>query len=141
MKLFSIAAALSVAFGACAYAAPYGASDISTSQIDSATLQITARSDVHATPDTIQRYVLKRAAEETSDRGFDLFLLLPSSQDLSTTPAPAGTIAAIAPDHAGESVLVMMFHGEKPSNAPGNLYRAIDVLQPIQPFASALSRN
>jgi hypothetical protein len=141
MKLFSIAAVLSVAFGVCAYAAPYGASDISTSQIDPATLQITARNDAHSTPETIQRYVLRRAAEETSERGFDLFLLLPSSRDLNTMPAPSGAIAAIAPDNARESVLVMMFHGEKPSNAPGNLYRAIDVLEPIRPFASALSRN
>jgi len=141
MKLFSIAAVLCVAFGTGAYAAPYEASDISTSQIDPAMLKITAHSDAHVTPETIQRNVLRRAAEETSERGFDLFLLLPSSQDSNAMPAPSGAVTAIAPDNSGESVLVMMFHGEMPSNAPANLYSAIDVLEPIHPFVSALSRN
>ena len=141
MKLFFVAAVASLAFGAPAWAAPYGASDISASLIDPATLQITARIDAQTTPQTIQRFVLRRAAQETSERGFDLFLLLPSPQDLNGVPVASASNAVIAPDKAGESVLVLMFHGEQPSNAPVNLYRANDVLEPIQPYASALSRN
>jgi predicted small secreted protein len=129
MKLTSIAALSATALSLCACATPYGAGDISASQIDPATLQITGRADAHTGAETVQRYVLMRAAEETVERGFDLFLMVPS---------PEGAIAstrdtAIAPGKAGETMLVMMFHGEKPPNAPANLYRASDIVGPIIP--------
>jgi hypothetical protein len=128
MKSLCIAVLFAAALGGTAWAAPYKGSDISTLQIDEATVEITGRADANDKPETVRHHVLMRAAEETSNRGFDLFLLLPSPASASLT-------------EASDSVLVMMFHGEMPSNAPGNLHRAIDVLEPIQPFVSALSRN
>jgi hypothetical protein len=129
MKSTSIATLLAIAFSLCACATPYGAGDISASQIDPATLQITGRADAHAGAETIQRYVLMRAAEETVERGFDLFLMVPS---------PAGAIAStrdttIASGKTGQTMLVMMFHGQKPPNAPANLYRPSDIIGPSIP--------
>ena len=128
MKSFYMAVLFAAALGGTAWAAPYKALDISTLQIDEAMVEITSHADANDKPDAMRHRMLMRAAEETSNRGFDLFLLLPSPASASLT-------------EASDSVLVMMFHGEMPSNAPGNLHRAIDVLEPIQPFVSALSRN
>jgi len=128
MKSSCIAALLATAFSLCACATPYGAGDISASQIDPATLQITGRADAHTGSETVQHYVLIRAAEETSKRGFDLFLMVPSP-DGATTAASSQT-PAISSGKSGETMLVMMFHGDKPSNAPANLYRPSDVLNP-----------
>ena len=128
MKSLGMAVLFAAAFGSSVWAAPYKAADISIIQIDEATVEITGRADSNDKAETVQREVLMRAAEETSNRGYELFLLLPSPASASLT-------------EASDSVLVMMFHGEMPSDAPGNLYRAIDVLEPIHPYASALSRN
>jgi hypothetical protein len=133
----SWAAALSaVALSLCACATPYGGSDISASQIDPATLQITGRADAHTASQTIQHYVLMRAAEETAKRGFDLFLMVPSPEGSGTAMAPAATTVARSSGKEGETVLVMMFRGDKPSNAPVNLYRASDLVD-----ASSLSTD
>jgi hypothetical protein len=131
MKLSGIAAVFAAALSVCACATPYGASDISASQVDPATLQIISRPNAHTASETIQRYVLMRAAEETSRRGFDLFLMLPSpeAEVLGKATAESSSHATtISSGKGGEKVLVMMFRGERPSNAPANLYRATDVL-------------
>lgn len=128
MKSLCIAVLFAAALGGNVWAASYKTSDITTLQLDEATVEITGHADANDKPETMRRRVLMRAAEETADRGFDLFLLLPAPASASLT-------------EMADSVLVMMFHGEKPANAPGNLYRPIDVLEPIQPFVSALSRN
>ncbi len=127
MKSLCIAVLFAATLGG-SVAAPYQASDISTLQIDEAMVEITGHADAQGNLEAMRHRVLMRAAEETSNRGYDLFLLLPAPASASVT-------------EAADNVLVMMFHGEMPSNAPGNLYRAIDVLEPIQPFVSALSRN
>jgi predicted small secreted protein len=129
MKSSCIAALLAAAFSLSACATPYGAGDISASQIDPATLQISGRADAHTASDMIEHYLLMRAAEETTKRGFDLFLMLPSP-DTATAMAWSSRSTAIASGKGGETMLVMMFHGEKPSNAPANLYRASDLLNP-----------
>ena len=126
MKLACIGILLATTVSVPAFATPYGAGDISTSQVDPATLQITARADVHTTSQTIQHFVLMRAAQETTKRGFDLFLMVPSPD--STAMASSSHAATIASGKTGETMLVMMFRGEKPSNAPANLYRASDLL-------------
>jgi len=131
MKLFCVAALSAVALSLCACATPYGAGDVSASQLDPATLQITGRADAHTGAETIEHYVLMRAAEETAKRGFDLFLMVPSTEGAAMTSSSHS--AAIASGKAGETMLVMMFHGERPSNAPANLYRATDVLDPVSP--------
>src|SRR5262249_1086209 len=121
-------AVAALALGVPACATPYQASDITASQIDEAMVVITGHADAQGNSEAMRHRVLMRAAEETSNRGFDLFLLLPSPESASHRKL-------------ADSVLVMMFQGDMPSNAPGNLYRAIDVLEPIHPYASALSRN
>jgi threonine dehydrogenase-like Zn-dependent dehydrogenase len=136
MRLSGIAAVFAAALSVCACATPYGASDISASQIDPQTLQITGRGDARAASETIQHYVLVRAAEETSKRGFDLFLMLPSpGADVAINAAALSSSGAISSGKGGESVLVMMFRGERPSNAPANLYRVNEVLASASPHA------
>jgi len=126
-------AALSViALSLCACATPYGAGDISASQLDPGTLQITGRADAHTASEIMQHYVLMRAAEETMQRGYDLFLMVPTP-DASAAAVSSSHTAAIASDSSGKTMLVMMFHGERPSNAPANLYRASDILNPVSP--------
>src|SRR3954470_16537320 len=98
MKLSSMAGLFAAAFGICVCATAYAASDLTASQVDEATLQITGPADAHANPQTIRHHVLMRAAEETSDRGFDLFLLLPSPENLHRAASAV---------HSEDSVLVM----------------------------------
>jgi hypothetical protein len=131
MKLSRIVVLCAVALSLCACATPYGAGDISASQIDPETLQITGRADRHTATETIQHYVLMRASEETTNRGFDLFLIVPSPDGAAV--ASSSHTAAIASGKTGETMLVMMFHGAKPSNAPRNLFRASDILNPGSP--------
>ena len=127
MKLSRIVVLSAAALSLCACATPYGAGDISASQIDPATLQITGRPDANTASDMVEHYLLMRAAEETTKRGFDLFLMVPSP-DTATAIAWSSRSTAIASGKGGETMLVMMFYGEKPSNAPANLYRASDIL-------------
>jgi hypothetical protein len=132
MKLSRIAVLSAVALSLYACATRYGAADISASQIDPATLQITGRADQHTATETIQLYILMRAAEETTNRGFDMFLIVPSPDGAAVASSSSHT-AALASGKTGETMLVMMFHGEKPSNAPANLFRASDILNPGSP--------
>ena len=129
MKSLCIAVLFAAAFAGNVSATPYQAADVSTLEVDEGMVEITGHPDAQGNPETMRRRMLMRAAEETSNRGFDLFLLLPAPASASRT------------EETADSVLVMMFHGLLPSDAPGNLYRAIDVLEPIHPYASALSRN
>lgn len=52
---------------------------VSASQIDETTLRISGRGNAKTDAATIQNYVLLKAAEETTKRGYDLFLIVDSS--------------------------------------------------------------
>ena len=167
MKRFSMVGLGALGLVLCACATPYGEmgllGGVSATQIDANTLQIAARGNAYIGSDTIQRYVLLRAAEETAQRGFDLFLIV-SSKDATqsgtfyspgsstssttgqvtnfgggftnlnattqTTYSPGAAIPFVFP---GEDVLVKMFKGEKPVDAPPNLYKASEVIQYVGP--------
>jgi hypothetical protein len=143
-----------LAFALCACTTPYGEmgllGGVSATQIDANTLQIAARGNGYTGSDTIQRYVLLRAAEETAKRGFDLFLIVSSkdvTQTLYSVSSSGNSVSssthsvtmttssglAIPVPLPGEDVLVKMFKGEKPADAPPNLYKASEVIQYVGP--------
>lgn len=113
---------------------------VSATRIDSTTVQVTARGNAYTDADTIQRYVLRKAAEETIAAGFDGFEMS-SSRDRSRTGRVGSTVVtgsgygAFATNSSwqvvkpGESVMVRMFKGPKPADAPLGVYDAREVLR------------
>src|SRR5215468_7671733 len=86
-RIICILAALTL--GACA--TPYQeiglTGGVSAVQLDESTLRISGRGNAFTDAATIQNYVLLKAAEETSRRGYDMFMVI-SANDVSR----AGTI-------------------------------------------------
>ena len=156
IKKIFVALALTSATTGCA--TPYQENGllggVHATRIDDTTVQIAARGNAFTDPDTIGRYVMRKAAEETVADGFDLFLLV-SSADRTTqgtivTDGSATTNTTFFGQNAtsrttysapqviryvkpGETVTIKMYKGSKPANAPANLYEARDVLKYLAP--------
>lgn len=141
MKLTVSALALVLALGACA--TPYqemGAlGGVQANRISNDTAQITARGNGYTDPDTIQRYALRRAAEETIADGFDLFRI---NSDLDRTRTGSesygyatgnrysawGTAFTMPIIKPGETFVIRMFKGPAPNPMPDGMFDAHDVL-------------
>ena len=117
-------------------------------QIDANTLRISGRGNGYTDPATIQNYVLLKAAEETKRRGFDLFVILNSSDTTRVGEATFGSASAFGGRgyawglgssfsepivKPGEDALVKMLKGAKPPNAPANVFDAAEVLHYLGP--------
>jgi len=135
-------AAVGVSLMLSACATPYqemGAlGGVKATRISGDTAQITARGNAYTDPDTIQRYALRRAAEETVADGFDLFRI---STDLDRTQAgsqsfgyatggrysafgSAFTMPIVKP---GQTLLIRMYKGPKPDPMPDGMFDAREV--------------
>ncbi len=119
---------------------------VRATQISADEAQITARGNGYTDPDTIQRYVLRKAAETTVAAGFDTFAVMNDadrsrSGEISTGSATAYGNSAYAVGYStrifkpGETVLIKMMHGPKPADAPGNVFDAHDLLKYLTPPA------
>ena len=131
---------------------------VSAYRLDETTVQIAARGNGFTDPDTIGRYVMRKAAEETVDDGYDLFIVLSSEDRTRTgsfyTPGSATTTASGSTDYVGnsaygnatarttylppqahrfvkpgEAVTIKMLKGPKPPDAPPNMFDADEVLK------------
>lgn len=133
-----LAAALLLGLAGCA--TPYQEmgflGGVQATQVTQDTFQIAARGNAYTGADTIQRYALRKAAETTVAAGYDLFML----GDRQDRTRRATVISGDASDGSfsgfaqtlvkpGETVLVKMFKGAKPADAPANLFDARDVLK------------
>jgi hypothetical protein len=129
---------------------------VSAVQIDASTLRISGRGNGFTDPATIQNYVLLKAAEETKRRGFDLFVILNSSDTTRVGEATFGSASAFGGRgyawglgssfsepivKPGEDALVKMVKGAKPPNAPANVFDAAEVLHYLGPSVQGYSPN
>jgi hypothetical protein len=117
---------------------------VTATQITADTFQIAARGNGYTSADVIERYALRKAAETTVGAGYDLFLLGAARDRTrvgSVTTASANVYGGSAYGSAttfrivkpGETVMVKMFKGAKPADAPENLYDAREVLKYMTP--------
>lgn len=135
---------------------------VQASRIDETTIQISTRGNAYTSAETITRYALRKAAEETLAYGYDGFYVV-SDQDRtrrvtdytpgSATTSFSGTVmgtgnntafvtgsgtTAYSPPEAityvkpGSTLTVKMFKGPKPNDAPG-VYDARDLLRFLVP--------
>ncbi|HWA60781.1 MAG TPA: hypothetical protein VG939_05370 [Caulobacteraceae bacterium] len=103
------------------------------------TAQITASGNGYTDPDTIQRYALRRAAEETIADGFDFFRIV---RDQDRTTAGSATYGSATGNRygiwgwsfsepiikPGQSLMIKMTKGPPPNPRPDDLFDAHDVL-------------
>ena len=142
---------------------------VQASRIDETTVQISARGNAFTDADTVSRYALRKAAEETVADGYDGFYVV-SDQDRSrhgtiytgggSTTNFSGTAMGVGGNTAfingtatttysppqaynfikpGEAVTIKMFKGPKPSDAPG-IFDAHELLRFMAPAQQAGNR-
>ncbi|HEY1750318.1 MAG TPA: hypothetical protein VGG29_03590 [Caulobacteraceae bacterium] len=109
-------------------------------RITADTAQVTAAGNAYTDPDTVQRYALRRAAEETIDDGFDLFRIVETTDRTRSGETTFGsaiggrysvfgtgyTMPIVRP---GESLTIKMMKGPRPDPMPDGLYDAHEVLK------------
>jgi hypothetical protein len=109
-------------------------------RITADTAQIIARGNSLTDPDKIQRYVLRRAAEETLQDGFDVFQIVENHDRTRTGEYRSGyatgnrrfawiggfSAPVVAP---GEALVIHMTKGPKPNPTPEGVYDAHEIMQ------------
>lgn len=135
-----------LALASCA--TPYGdmglMGGVRATQITADTFQITARGNAYTDADTIQRFVIRKAAEQTVTSGYDLFAMgnsvdrtsvgFISTANVTGTGNQAfafgNTTRLVKP---GETVMIKAFKGPRPNPMPPGLYDAREVLAYLVP--------
>lgn len=113
---------------------------VAATQLSSDTFQVTARGNAYTDGDTIQRYVLRKAAEATLQAGRDYFVLSTpddrSSVSRSSLAVASGNRRNVWANafsfdtvKPGQTVTVKMYKGTMPENAPFGMFGAADVLK------------
>lgn len=142
MRRFALAVSATLALAGCA--TPYQSmgflGGVDAVRLDATTLQVTARGNAYTDQDTIQRFVLRKAAEETIAAGFDVFEI--GSTDDRSRKGQVGTAygrggwgSAWATSTSwelikpGQTVMVRMSKGPKPADAPLGVFDAREYLR------------
>ena len=103
------------------------------------TAQVTASGNAYTDPDTVQRYALRRAAEETVADGYDLFRISSDADRTSVGSASYGyatggrysvwgsafSMPIVKP---GQSLMIKMVKGPRPDPMPDGEFDAREVL-------------
>ena len=144
MKIHSIAVVMVCAGALAACATPYQemgiAGGVSGSRITSDTFQVVAKGNAYTDTATIQRYILRRAAELTLAAGYDYFVVgdptdLSSTAHLNSAVVGFGRARAIGLGLSqrlfmpGEAVFVRAYRGKAPEPAPMGVYDAHEIEQ------------
>jgi hypothetical protein len=140
--------ALGCAAGLAGCATPYQEmgvlGGVSSARITMDTFQITARGNGWTDPDTVQRYALRKAAEQTVAAGYDLFAIAGDadrSSAVTETFATSGhgrrggwlTGSSFQMIRPGETLLVRMARYPKPEPLPPGMFDAHEVLKFLAP--------
>lgn len=113
---------------------------VEAARITDDTVQIRAQGNGYTDPDTIQRYALRKAAEETINDGFDLFRI---DTSLDRTRVGSESFASASGDRyggfasafsmpiikPGQSLMIRMLKGPRPDPMPDGEYDAREVLK------------
>jgi hypothetical protein len=125
-------------------------------RIDSNTMRISARGNRFTDIRTMKDYVLLKSAEETVAQGYDLFELtgtenVTRTEQYSSTSyhfVPVTTFGPNGPNFGsarvpssssdtvilpGEDIVIKMFKGQKPADAPENVFAAREVIAFLGP--------
>jgi hypothetical protein len=113
---------------------------VRATRITQDTAQITARGNAYTDPDTIQRYALRKAAEETIADGYDLFRIgsdadrtLNGSESIGYASGNRysvwGSAFSMPIVKPGQTLLIKMYKGPAPSPMPDGLFDAREVLK------------
>jgi len=113
---------------------------VRAARISDDTAQITAAGNAYTDADTVQRYALRRAAEETISDGFDLFRVQGAAD--RTAIASAAFSSATATRYGvfgssfsmpiikpGETITIRMLKGPAPAPLPDGEFDAHEVLK------------
>jgi hypothetical protein len=122
---------------------------VTSVRITGDTAQIIASGNAYTDADTIQRYALRKAAEETSRDGFDLFRIDATSDRSRTGSAAFGSASgthygvfasafSVPIVKPGQSMMIKMLHGPAPDPLPDGEYDAHELLSYL---ASADHKN
>lgn len=121
---------------------------VTATQVDAVTLRVSARGNDVTSNATIQNYVLMKAAEETLIRGFDVFEIVDGVDTTRVGAISSGTATAFGGYNSatafgtafstpvvrpGQDALVRMHRGQKPADAPPNVFDAREVVQYLGP--------
>lgn len=113
---------------------------VTATRIADDTAQIRASGNAYTDPDLIQRYALRRAAEETIADGYDLFRI-ENVSDRTTVGSETygsatgtrygvfGSAFSMPVIKPGQTLTIRMLRGEKPNPMPDNEYDAREVLR------------
>lgn len=127
---------------------------VRASRITDDTVQITAAGNAYTDQDTIQRYALRRAAEETVNDGFDRFRI---SSDADRTRVGSATYGSASGNRyavigsaftmplvfPGQSLMIKMIKGPRPDPMPDGEFDAREVLAHLggAPYGGTDHRN
>ena len=126
----------------CACSTPYQEmgllGGVSATQIDSNTISVTAQGNGYTSNATIKNYALLKAADETLAHGFDYFAIGDQSDEsqhgaMSFSSASGnrfgwfGSGFSMETIKPGETVMVKMYRGKKPPEAPPNYFDAHEI--------------
>lgn len=125
------------------------AGGVKATRVTADTAIITARGNAYTDPDTIQAFALRRAAEETLADGFDFFRI-ESIQDRTAVgsqsfgSASANRYAVVGTSFwmpivkPGQTLIIRMMKGPRPTPAPDGLFDAHEVARYIgvSPYSS-----
>lgn len=130
MRSWAASCALALLLAGCA--TPYQeagfSGGVSAVRIDETTLQVTARGNGLTSPETVQRYLIRKAAEATLAAGYDTFMLIDAS-DGTRRAYLVGDDFAARVDKPKLTALVAMRRGPKPADAPVGLFDAREVVR------------
>lgn len=150
MKTFWLIGFLGLAGCATPYQQMGFAGGVNASRITADTAQIVARGNSFTDEDTIQRYVLRRAAEETLADSFEFFRI---GSDIDRTRVGSqsfgyatggyrsafGSAFSMPIIKPGQSLMIRMEHGPQPRPLPDGVFDAHEVLSYMvgTPYAHA----
>ncbi len=111
---------------------------VSATQIDGNTISVTAHGNAFTSASTIKNYTILKAADETVAAGYDYFAMgdetdesrhgvLSFASGSSYSNSWYGSGFSTETIKPGENVLVKMYHGQKPEDAPPNYFDAHEV--------------
>ncbi|HEY5070524.1 MAG TPA: hypothetical protein VII63_00690 [Caulobacteraceae bacterium] len=135
-----LACALALASCATPYQEMGALGGVKAVRITEDTTQITARGNAYTDPDTIQRYALRKAAEETIADGFDLFRI-GSEADRTLNGAQSfgyaagnrysvfGSAFSMPIVKPGQTLIIKMSKGPRPDPMPDGMFDAHEVLR------------
>lgn len=109
-------------------------------QLQTDLAQVTARGSIMTDADTVERYVLRKAAETTLNSGFDHFEIVSVSDRTRAIQGFAGYMRAVGQGlptagvtvpfiRPGETVLIRMLRGPQPTAAGAVVFDARDLLE------------